>query len=209
MGSDKGLIVIEHKKSGGAFIILGNSSELKNKGHVICLDIGYHNKMLVAGYSSGILAFFNLKKGKLAKKIEGIFKNKRIKIVKFLKSHDPKKKDFTIVAMDEDGILMRIFIQKTNNFGRKILKKQCSMIIYDKFKGNLLQIEPLFIDFEDNKQKKNCFVACATTSRCYILNLENNICQFEIEKPSYINNKAIPMLSVDQTDFQSKFLNDH
>ena len=204
-GTDKGLItVIDHKKSNiGGFTVLGNSSDLKNKGYVICLDIGYNNKLLVAGYSSGIIVIFNLKKAKLVKIIKGIFNNERIRALKFLLTDEPKKKGFTIIASSDEGKMLKIFLHKISNFTGKRIKKQVYIINY-KSNGLVLQIEPIFIDSEDKNQKKNFFLACSTSVKFFIINMESFGCEFEFEKPPYINSKLLPSFSLDRIEQERK-----
>ena len=178
---------------------MGLNSELKNKGQISGLDIGYNNKLLVARYSSGIAVIFNLKKAKLVKKINEVFEKDRIKIAKFLKTNESKKKGFILFAANEEGKIARIFFQKTVYFGRKKIKKHISEIIY-KPNGLLLQIEPFSFETEEKNIKKNTyFLACTTNSRLFLQSLENNSCEFEIEKPQFIDNEALPLISFDQT----------
>ena len=197
--------MIEHRKTTiGAFIILGNNSELKNKGQITCLDIGYQNKLLVAGYSSGMIAVFNLQKSKMVKKTKGVFKNEKVKQVKFLHSDESKKKGIVVIACNEDKI-MKLFIYKSNNFGRKKIKKQISPIIC-KLGGPLIQINTIPIENDDKNQKRIPNLICSTPNRVFLQNLESNTCDFELEKPNILNAKAWPFVICDKTDLPSNFL---
>ena len=198
------ITVIEHRKTTiGAFIILGNNSELKNRGQITCLDIGYQNKLLVAGYSSGMIAVFNLQKSKLIKKTRSVFKNEKVKQVKFLHLDESKKKGTVVLACNEDKI-MKLFFYKSNNFGRKKIKKQVTQVVC-KPGGPLIQISPIPIESEDKNLKKIPSLICSTPSKVFIMNLEGNTCDFELQKPNILHANAWPFVLCDKTDLPSNY----
>lgn len=156
---------------------------------------------MVAGYSSGTIAIFNIKKGKLMKKTKSVFKNEKIKIVKFLKTDESKKKSFIVFASNEEGKMKKIIFHRTNNFGIKKIKKQTS-IIYNSQNGGLLQIEPIYIEPEDKQNKKIFFLACSTFNKIFIQNLDNLCNEYEIDKTQNHNFKTLPLISFDKSDIQ-------
>jgi len=158
----------------------------------------------VAGYSSGMIAVFNLQKAKLLKKTRSVFKNEKVKQVKFLQSDEPKKKGVVVIACNDEGKLMKIFIYKSNNFGLKKTKKQVTPINCKSY-GPLLQIQPVFIEFDEKNQKKCYSLICSTSAKVFVHNLETNNSDFELDKPNILNAKAFPFVLSDKTDLLNSF----
>lgn len=158
---------------------------------------------MLAGYSSGTIAVFNLKTAKLIKTIKCLSKNERIQKLKFLKTTETKKKGFTFFACNEDGKLKRILIKKVNSFGITKYKKEI-ITVYNGQKGAILQFEPLSLELEEKNIKKTVgFLACTTVNSFFIQYQENPSTLFEIERSSFFKTLSLPIFTLDKSDCEN------
>jgi hypothetical protein len=164
--------------------------EIENfdKRSVVCMDITPDGDYLIAGYSNGFLALWDLHTTKCKKLVTGVHKN-CIVACKFIKND---KKKFEILSSDIDGNVFKITIKEglfsTSADSQYLIRHDVPIFLI-----NILK-------FEDDKQfpefNKYVIVAFGCLEYIMVFMLEPESKRlFKFERPKYLRDAYVPDVS--------------
>jgi WD40 repeat protein len=164
--------------------------EIENfdKRSVVCMDITPDGDYLIAGYSNGFLALWDLHTTKCKKLVTGVHKN-CIVACKFIRNN---KKKFELLSSDIDGNVFKVTIEEgffsTNANSQYLIRHDVPIFLI-----NILKLE-------DDKQfpefNKYVIVAfgCLDYIMVFMLEPESKR-MFKFERPKYFRDSYVPDVS--------------